>query len=60
MATEYRVAYRDGRNQEVLADGYTVQGNFVVFALREHTVPVLTVAADIVEHIEESGAPGPE
>jgi hypothetical protein len=60
MATDYRVVYRDGRNQEVIADGYTVQGNFVIFTLRENTVPVLTVAADLVEHIGESGVPEPE
>jgi hypothetical protein len=60
MATDYRVVYRDGRNQEVIADGYTIQGNFVIFTLRENSVPVLTVAADLVERIGESGAPGPE
>lgn len=60
MATDYRVAYKDGRNQEVIADGYTIQGAFVIFTLRENPVPVLTVAADLVEHIGESGAPEPE
>jgi len=60
MATDYRVAYRDGRKQEVIADGFTIQGNFVIFTLRENSVPVLTVAADLVEHIGESGAPQPQ
>jgi hypothetical protein len=60
MATDYRVAYKDGRNQEVIADEYTIQGAFVVFTLRENPVPILTVAADLVEHIGESGAPEPE
>ena len=60
MATDYRVAYKDGRSQEVIADGYTVQGAFVIFTFRENPVPVLTVAADLVEHIGESGTPAPE
>jgi hypothetical protein len=60
MATDYRVAYKDGRKQEVIADEYTIQGAFVVFTLRENRVPALTVAADLVEHIGESGAPEPE
>jgi hypothetical protein len=60
VATDYRVVYRDGRNQEVIADGYTIQGDFVIFTLRENSVPVLAVAADLVEHIGESGAPEPE
>jgi hypothetical protein len=60
MATSYRVAYRDGRNQEVIADAYTIQGNFVIFMLRENPNPILTVAADLVEHIAEPGTLEPE
>lgn len=58
MAAPYRVAYRDGRTQAVTADGYSVQGNFVIFSFNGNTV--LTVAADLVEHIGESGVPEPE
>jgi|HubBroStandDraft_5_1064220.scaffolds.fasta_scaffold119679_1 hypothetical protein len=60
MATDYRVAYRNGRNQEVIADAYAIQGAFVVFTLRENPVPVLTIATDLIERIAEPGAPEPE
>lgn len=58
MAATYRVGYKDGRKQEATADGYTVQGNFVIFTFNGN--PVLTVAADLVEHIAESGVPEPD
>lgn len=54
---EYKVAYRDGRTQQVTADTHGVYGDWIVFS--RNRKDVLRIAAKEVERVAEAGVADP-